>query len=63
MNNKIIGLMGGALLGLFLGSGTGIVGGFFGAVAGASVFMILFAGLGYYAYPDVMEKIGRWRQK
>jgi uncharacterized membrane protein len=63
MKNKIIGLFGGALLGLFVGSGTGIVGGFFGAIGGASVFMFLFAALGYYAYPDFAGWLERRRIK
>jgi hypothetical protein len=63
MSNKIIGLLGGALLGLVVGSGTGIVGGFFGGVNGTPVFMVLFAALGYFAYPSIAASIERWRLK
>lgn len=63
MKARIAGTVGGALLGLFIGAGTGIVGGFFGGVAGASVFALGGAAWGFSAGPDLIGAIRRRRSK
>lgn len=63
MKARFAGTIGGALLGLFIGAGTGIVGGFFGGVAGVSVFTLGGAAWGFSAGPDLANIIRRWRSK
>ena len=63
MKARILGSLGGMILGALLGSGTGIVGGVFVAVAGASVFMLIGAAWGLSAGPDVARILGRWSSK
>lgn len=60
---RILGSLGGILLGALLGSGTGIVCGVFVAVAGASVFMLIGAAWGFSAGPDIARILGRWSWK
>ena len=59
MKARILGTIGGAMLGLFVGSGTGIVGGVFGGIAGATIFMVGGAAWGFSAGPDVASQIRR----
>lgn len=63
MKWRIAGTVGGGLLGLILGDGTGIVGGVFGGIAGASVFMFIGAIWGFSAGPDLARQVDRWRPK
>lgn len=57
MKARIIGLIAFGMLGLLLGSGTGIVGGVFGAVAGLFVFGAIGAVYGWSAGPDIAKFI------
>ena len=62
-NSRIAGVIAGATAGATIGAGTGIVGGPFGAIAGASVFTIGGAIWGFSAGPDAAQKIADWRNK
>lgn len=62
-NPRIVGVVAGATAGATIGTGTGIVGGPFGAVAGFSVFTIGGAIWGFSAGPDAAQKIADWRNK
>ncbi len=53
MRLRILGAALFGLVGFACGAGTGIVGGVFGSVAGASVFTILGAVYGWSAGPDI----------
>lgn len=53
----------GGLLGFFLGSGTGIVGGPFVGVAGVFVFVPIGVFWGMSAGPDLAGKIREWKSK
>ncbi|MCF1485644.1 hypothetical protein FS800_26520 [Agrobacterium vitis] len=50
---RFFGAIGFGLLGLIVGSGTGIVGGFFSAVAGVGVFTTIGIVYGLSAGPDI----------
>lgn len=63
MKNRVSGSLVGGAIGFFLGAGTGIVGGVFGAVAGVFVFTIIGAAWGWSAGPDLMQAVQRWRGK
>jgi len=52
MKRRIIGVIVGALCGVLLGGGTGIVGAF-GGLPGVYVFVILGAVIGFFATPDI----------
>lgn len=56
-------MIAGATAGATVGAGTGIVGGPFGAVAGASVFTVIGVCWGFSAGPDAAQKIEEWRSK
>jgi len=60
---RVIGTACGAILGAMIGSGTGIVGGPFGAVAGASIFTIGGAIWGFSAGPDIVGQFRKWRSR
>ncbi len=59
--SRAIGGITGGILGFLIGSGTGIVGGPFVAVAGVSVFTVIGIGWGLSAGPDVADKLKAWR--
>ena len=59
MNARMLGMLGGGLLGLAFGSGTGIVG-LFGGVAGVFVFTPIGAIWGFSAGPDIARFISNW---
>lgn len=64
MQERIIGAVVFGLLGFFLlGAGTGIVGGPFGAVAGASVFGTIGMIYGWSAGPDLAAFIRKRRSR
>tara|TARA_R110002072_G_scaffold107672_1_gene234008 strand:- start:246 stop:452 length:207 start_codon:yes stop_codon:yes gene_type:complete len=63
MKARLIGVLVGVLAGAVIGGGTGIVGGPFGAVAGASIFMIGGGLWGFSAGPDVARQIDKWRSR
>jgi hypothetical protein len=63
MKDRFIGSAILAIIGLLVGSGTGIVGGAFGAVAGVFVFMIIGAAWGWSAGLDIMHVARRWKKK
>lgn len=63
MKARIVGVAIGVVAGAIIGGGTGIVGGPFGAVAGASVFMIGGGIWGFSAGPDVARQVEKWRSK
>ncbi len=63
MRARIAGVMVGVILGALIGGGTGIVGGPFGAVAGASIFMIGGGIWGFSAGPDLARQLQKWRSK
>lgn len=52
-----------SILGLLAGSGTGIVGGVFGAIAGVGVFAVIGAIYGWSTGPDIAALISRLRRK
>ncbi len=51
------------LAGALLGGGTGIVGGVFGATAGAPIFMTIGAVCGFCAGGDIARAIHWWKSK
>lgn len=63
--SRLVGICVGAFLGIFFGSGTGIVGAF-GGVAGVTIFATLGGICGFFAVPDVVrafEGLGRlWKK-
>jgi uncharacterized protein YcfJ len=63
VKSRIMGSLAGAFLGSMVGGGTGIVGGFFGAVAGVLVFTAIGAAWGWSAGPDLARLVQRWRHK
>lgn len=60
---RIIGLVAFGMLGLLLGSGTEIVGGVFGAVAGLFVFSVIGAIYGWSAGPDIAKFIAKFLKR
>lgn len=60
---RIIGTVAGGIVGAILGTGTGIVGGAFGAVAGFAVFTTIGVVWGFSAGPDLARALARWRSK
>ena len=52
MKIRLVGIIIGALVGILLGSGTGIVGSF-GGVAGVYIFAALGAVIGFFASTDI----------
>jgi len=65
MKARIIGLIFFGIVGLLIGSGTGIVGGVFGAVAGLFIFGVIGAIYGWSAGPDIVKfitKILKWKK-
>lgn len=63
MKIRLLGSLVGAIVGFIVGGGTGIVGGFFGAVAGVLVFTSIGAAWGWSAGPDLAQAIQRRRRK
>lgn len=63
MKTRMIGLVAFGMLGLLLGSGTGIVGGVFGAVAGLFVFGAIGAVYGWSAGPDIAKFIANFLKR
>ena len=63
MRFRILGVIAGGVLGAIVGTGTGIVGGPFGAVAGFSVFTIIGVLWGLSAGPDLARQIERWKSR
>lgn len=61
--SRFCGMVVGGLLGFFLGSGTGIVGGPFVGVAGVFVFVPIGVFWGMSAGPDLAGKIREWKSK
>ena len=51
------------MIGFFVGAGTGIVGGAFGAIAGVLVFTTIGVLWGWSAGPDLVQTVKRWRGK
>lgn len=60
MKARIIGAIAFGTIGLLLGSGTGIVGGVFGAVAGLFVFGGIGVVYGCSAGPDIQKFISKF---
>ena len=54
---RIVGSVVGAVVGALVGTGTGIVGGPFGAMAGLAVFTIGGAIYGWSAGPDIADNL------
>ncbi len=63
MRARVLGAAAGGVLGAIVGTGTGIVGGPFGAVAGFSVFTVIGALWGLSAGPDIANQLSRWWRK
>lgn len=63
MKSRVLGSLAGAAIGFMIGSGTGIVGGVFGAKAGVLIFTAIGAVWGWSAGPDLVKLIQRWRGK
>lgn len=61
--SRIAGVVSDTTAGAAIGAGTGIVGGPFGAVAGATIFTLIGAGWGLSSGPDAAQKIEEWRNK
>lgn len=62
---RIVGIAFGAIIGTFLGAGTGVVGSF-GGVKGVIAFASIGGIVGFFAVPDFvrfMEQIGHLRKK
>ena len=63
MKERLIGGAIFAFVGFLVGSGTGIVGGPFGAIAGVFVFTIIGAAWGWSAGPDIVRLVLRWTKR
>lgn len=61
--SRIIGATLGGTIGFLVGSGTGIVGGPFVAMAGVVVFTAIGIGWGLSAGPDLVDRVREWRTK
>jgi len=60
--DRILGVLVCGPIGFFVGVGTGIVGGPFGAVAGVGIFTTIGVAYGWSAGPDVAGLIKRLRR-
>lgn len=60
---RFVGVMSGGIIGLFIGHGTGIVGGLFGAIPGISVFAFGGAVWGFSAGPDLVRAVLCFRSR
>lgn len=61
--SRVVGGTTGGIIGFLVGSGTGIVGGPFVAVAGVFVFTLIGIGWGLSAGPDIADKLRALRSK
>lgn len=61
--SRIFGAVIGGTIGFLVGSGTGIVGGPFVAMAGVLVFTAIGIGWGISAGPDLSDKVRAWLPK
>lgn len=63
MKTRLMGVVVGGAIGFLIGTGTGIVGGPFGAVAGLFVFTLIGVGWGFSAAADIARVIARLRSR
>ncbi len=62
MRKRLLWTFLGALIGAFLGAGTGVVGSF-GGVSGLIVFAVMGGVIGFFAAPDIQRIINRIAEK
>jgi len=63
LRKRVIGAAIGGLAGLIFGSGTGIVGLPFGAIAGWPLFLVLGAVIGFFSATDISNILGDMKKK
>jgi len=63
MKSRVFGSILGGAIGFSAGTETGIVGSFFGAIAGVFVFTAIGVAWRWSAGPDLVRTVQRWRRK